>query len=248
MKRLLFGLLLVTLCSPLISSAQDCVPDTSIKNSGFYPASLDTVIPGDNHSQTLQIRVLKDTTIILFGFPQKAYIDSVVLNTIIGLPPGFEYKCYNAACRYVPDSTGCAVLYGTAQPSDAGVYPLKLAIDIYGHLAGGFAASQPDTIRSLTLVVKGGSASIVDHATDKAMLYPNPSKEDGKMQLMVNSNWLPATFDCYSIDGKMVKHVEVTENITLIDMSALEQAIYFGSLKSSSGRVLWKGKISNARN
>lgn len=246
MKRLLFGLLLVTLCSPLISSAQSCVPDTSIKNSGFYPASLDTVIPGDNYSQTLQIRVLKDTTIILFGFPQKAFIDSVVLKTIIGLPPGFEYKCYNAACRYVPDSTGCAVLYGTAQPSDAGVYPLKLAVDIYGHLAGGFAASQPDTIRSLTLVVKGASASVFQLSTDRALLYPNPSL-NGKMFLQVNPNWLPATFECYSTDGRLMMTQKVQEASSMLDLSDLNPAFYYGTLKSDSGRVLWNGKISNSK-
>jgi hypothetical protein len=246
MKRFLFSLLLLTATLPFTTLAQNCIPDNTIVNSGFYPATLDTVNPGDNHSQILQIRVLKDTTIVLFGFPQKAFIDSVVLKGIIGLPPGFNYKCYNERCRYVPDSTGCAVLFGTAKTSDAGVYPLKLAVDIYGRLAGGFAASQPDTIRTLTLVVRGGTASIERINTDKADLYPNPSK-DGKIHLQVNPNWLPATFECYSADGRLVLQQTVKETSTLLDLSNMEHAIYFGNLKGDSGRVLWRGKLSTVQ-
>lgn len=243
MRALYLAILLTAFCSFSHSSfAQECVPDTNVVNPGFYPAELDTVYPGDNHSQTIQIRVIKDTTIILFGFPQKAFIDSVVLRKIIGLPPGFDYKCYNAECRYIPDSTGCAVLFGTAQVSDAGVYPLKLAVDIYGRLAGGFAASQPDTIRSLTLIVKGGAASVIQHEAGKTLVYPNPS--NGVFNLSMNPNWLPANFECYSSDGRLLYSKEISTETTALDLSELGHSFYFGTLKSNSGRLLWKGKLS----
>lgn len=243
MRTVLFSALLGFIFLSGSLKAQDCTPDPNITAPGFYPAQLDTIIPDVDYSQTLQIRVLSDTTVIIFGSPQKAYIDSVVLRAIVGLPSGFTYKCYNSNCRYVPDTTGCAILSGKAAAGDAGVYPLKLAVDIFGRLGSGFKAVQPDTIRSLTLVVKGNSATIADLNIQKIQLYPNPSA-DGMVHVFVNTNLLPAVFSCYSMDGKLVKEQVLDANNNAIDLSQNPTGCFYGRVNSMSGRELWKGKIS----
>lgn len=221
--------------------AQICKQDTSIKNPGFYPAVLDSADIGIAYRQELQIRVIKDTSVIIFGTTQKAYIDSVVLRSIIGLPGSFTYKCYNSNCRYVPDTTGCAVLTGTAVSGDEGVHPLKLVIDIYGRLQSGFKAVQTDTIRSLTLVVNGSSASVRDLAKAGCTVYPNPAA-NGRFTLITSAVWLPAYLSVYSADGRLVEHTEITEQFTEIKLNASE-SVYFSRLQSAAGRELWKGKI-----
>ena len=243
MKR--FNILLSIICLLIFgnANAQVCTPDTAIKQTGFYPAVLDTAEIDVAFQQILQIRVLKDTTIIIFGTQQKAYIDSIILTNIIGLPAGFTYQCYNATCRYVPDTTGCAVLNGKAKASDAGVYPLKLAVNIYGRLASGFKAVQPDTIRSLTLVVRGASATVIDFDATPFKIYPNPSN-NGIIQLNTSPHLLPATFEWYSLDGQLLGQKHIIEPITTLDLDQTNQIMLFGRLKSDAGRDLWKGKIA----
>jgi hypothetical protein len=243
MKR--FNILLSLICFLAISSAnaQRCTPDTSIKQTGFYPSVLDTAEIDVDYQQVLQIRVLKDTTIMLFGTSQKAFVDSIILKNIVGLPAGFTYECYNLACRYVPDTTGCATLNGKAKASDVGVYPLKLVVDIYGRLAGGFKAVQPDTLRNFSLVVRGASAAVVDFKATPFTIYPNPSP-NGQIQLATNPGLLPATFEWYSLDGKLMGSAMINESNTAIDLNQNQQIVLFGRLKSNAGRDLWKGKIA----
>jgi hypothetical protein len=243
MKRFNVLLSIICLWSLGAVNAQVCTPDPTITQTGFYPAVLDTAEIDVDYQQTLQIRVLKDTTIILFGSSQKAFIDSIILLNIVGLPAGFTYACYNANCRYVPDTTGCAVLNGKATTSDAGVYPLKLAVNIFGRLASGFKAVQPDTIRNLTLVVRGTSASVIDYAATPFKIYPNPSA-DGKVHLATSPNLLPATFEWYNSAGQLLGETLITESNTSLDLNQKEQILLFGRLKSNAGRDLWKGKIA----
>lgn len=243
MKRFNVLLSIICLCSYGDATAQKCTPDTTIKQTGFYPAVLDTAEIDVAYQQILQIRVLKDTTILLFGTQQKAYVDSIILVNILGLPAGFTYECYNTTCRYVPDTTGCAVLNGKAKASDAGVYPLKLAVNIFGHLAGGFRAVQPDTIRNLTLVVRGASASVVDFDATPFKIYPNPSN-NGIIHLNTSPNLLPATFEWYSLDGQLLGQTLINESTMTLDLNQKDQTLLLGRLKSNAGRVLWKGKIA----
>lgn len=224
--------------------SQTCVPDTSIKESGFYPEQLDTVIPETNYVQVLQIRVIKDTIVEIFGFPQQAYIDSIILKNIVGLPQGFQYKCYNDRCRYVPDTTGCAVLTGQATSSQEGVYPLKLAVDIYGRLASGFKAVQSDTIRNLTLVVGDGSASVVNQDLRRASLFPIPM-QNGKAVLRTMPSNLPATMKVYSMDGKLVLDKGITESETQIDLNLVHNSTYFVLITDKNGQILWKDQVLN---
>lgn len=243
MKR--FNILLSILCLFFLgtANAQVCTPDSTITETGFYPAILDTADFDVAYQQILQIRILKDTTIIIFGTQQKAYIDSIILTNIVGLPAGFTYKCYNTTCRYVPDTTGCAVLNGMAKASDAGVYPLKLAVNIFGRLASGFKAVQPDTIRNLTLVVGRTSATVVDFNITPFKIYPNPSN-DGIVHLNTSPHLLPAVFEWYSLDGQLIGEKQITDSNTTLDLNQKDQVLLFGRLKSNAGRDLWKGKIA----
>ncbi len=244
MKHLNKILCLLFLSINITAFSQPCTPDTNIVESGFYPEQLDTVIPETNYVQVLQIRVIKDTIVEIFGFPQQAYVDSIVLKNIVGLPQGFTYKCYNERCRFVPDTTGCAVLTGQADANQVGVYPLKLAVDIYGRLASGFKAVQGDTIRNLTLVVSGNTGSVEYTNAQRVSVFPMPMK-NGNFSLSTAPSGLPATLRVYTMDGKLILQQQIDAEQTGIALGRDEKATYFMHLRDKNGTIIWKGKVLN---
>jgi hypothetical protein len=223
-------------------TAQNCIPDQSMKTNGFSPNKLDTAFVGIPYNMVLQVRALKDTTVILFGNPTKAYIDSIMVEKIIGLPASFGYSCNNDRCRFVPDTTGCAKLSGTALKGEAGNYPIYISILIYGKLEGGFRPPpQRDTVKTFSLVVRDLS-SISDVLKPKASVYPNPVK-DGKITIQTNGVDLPAKMELYSPMGQLLYEETMEFSTQGTDISRFNLPWIYGRLQSLDGRELWQGKL-----
>ena len=93
-------------------------------------------------------------------------IDSIVVNGIEGMPTGFYYSCSNKNCTFIPDSTGCATMEGTASKGDIGEYPLEIQIKIYAKIFGTVSTTQDDTIRQFTMFVEDLSSQVNTSFTD----------------------------------------------------------------------------------
>src|SRR4051812_39289901 len=103
MKRLI-PLIILSFCFGMNSLFAQCSIDNTITQPGYYPSCSiglphDTV--GQAYSTVLQVRVLTDTNVVIFGSSQHATIDSVVLNDVKGLPSGFSFVT-NPATRSFP--------------------------------------------------------------------------------------------------------------------------------------------------
>lgn len=218
--------------------AQDCVPDQNITESGFHPKQVDPAIAGQEYKQVLQIRVFKDTTVVINGNTIKATIDSIRVNDILGLPTGFYYTCSRKNCSYIPDSTGCATLHGNPKESDIGDYPLKIAIQTFGKVAG-FNTSQKDTLEQFMVQVSKFGFVENQYSQIQGLLYPNPSSNgifflkpgfESSIQRILISN----------IEGVLIEDLEVSG---IVDLQHLSSGMYLYRVQLNNGRFS-SGKLS----
>lgn len=159
----------------LALKAQMCTPDTTIKIPGFYPSKLIDGVVGVAYDQTVMVLSFRDTNVLVAGSKQKVTIDSLKLTKVIGLPTGMGYVCYEPRCIYLATAVRCIKLNGT--PTQAGVFPLKFAVTVYGKLNGFFPVAQPDTIKNFSITITGKSTNIINNSIDQVNVYPNPVSE-----------------------------------------------------------------------
>src|SRR5437868_3192326 len=99
-------ILLVTAVSLMTSGAfSQCVPDTSITHNvpGTYPDTVQNLphaIVGTPYQAVMQLKVKTDTMITVGGFPVHACIDSIVIDSVSGLPAGYTFSCNPSTCSF----------------------------------------------------------------------------------------------------------------------------------------------------
>ncbi len=152
------------------NSFAQCTPDNSIVKPGFYPAKLPDAVVGIAYNEVIQFKVLKDTTVIVFGNPTVATVDSATITNVMGIPNGLTFVLNKISQTYTPAEVGCALVSGTATKADT--FKLKICLMIFAKVAG-FAVAQPDTIRSFSIIVKGSGGTHELTNVSKSF-YPNP--------------------------------------------------------------------------
>jgi len=111
-------------CSGLMAQAQ-CTPDVSYTSAGYYPDSLPIALVDTPYLGVIDVRTPpKDIA-------SPAILDSVVIDSVTGLPSGFSYACSAPGCIFLPDTNECIAITGTADSSQLGIYPLTVYITIH---------------------------------------------------------------------------------------------------------------------
>lgn len=226
-------LFVATVLVVLTAQAQDCIPDQTITQSGFSPKQIDAAMVGEPYKQVLQIRVFSDTVINVGGNPTLALIDSIRVNDIIGLPTGFYYTCSRKNCSFIPDSTGCSVLFGNPTANQIGEYPLGIAIQVFAKVFN-LPSSQKDTLDQFTVVISDGSFVIRERTEDFAV-YPNPS-QNGSFHLDHALYQKVSKIDVTDLNGK---HISVVQNDQDIQIDAVE-GIFIARFTLTNGNIVTK--------
>ncbi|GAB4382102.1 MAG: hypothetical protein Kow0075_13900 [Salibacteraceae bacterium] len=134
-----------------------CVPDTTI-NSEYSPTvqeGLPDAKVGVSYEAVIHIRVPKDTSYLSLS----ATIDSLVLNSVTGLPDGLSYDCTPASCVFPGGSFGCIRIFGIAtDTADTGVHKPDASFTFFAR-SNGNAISFPYNIDDYKLRVKLDSVS-----------------------------------------------------------------------------------------
>jgi len=166
---------IITLLSFIFLSSYSfaqCVPDITITTPGFYPdsaAGLPHAVVGIPYSTDIQ--VLSPSTIQGFS------VDSVVLDSIAGLPSGFLYSCTPANCQFQPLVNGCLLITGPAFSASAvgSSYPLNIHVRAYLHI-GPFPIDTPQVVSFYSIVVdqNSGIGLLTKSDFDVSQNYPNP--------------------------------------------------------------------------
>lgn len=117
MKQLIFTLICVFAFTGM-ANAQICVPDSSVSGPGVYPATLPDVCANQPYSATITVVVPADTTIPTPIGNLTVPIDSIVLDSVVNLPPGFTYQCEPPSCGFQGGGSYCILVSGTTSVSD----------------------------------------------------------------------------------------------------------------------------------
>jgi hypothetical protein len=206
---------------PFTTKAQVCTPDQNLTTPGFLPATLPDGQVNSAYSVGITIKVFKDTEIVQSGQTVLATIDSMLLISILGLPPGLGYECLNSGCSFVPSTLSCVNIKGT--PAQSGLFPLKIPVKIYAKVFGAIPITQPDTLRNFAINVKGGTASMVDlnqNGLDLS-IFPNPATN----AVWVNSPTLPKITSLSGVELNVP--ISKEGNIYRIDISRIPTGLYF---------------------
>lgn len=114
------------------TNAQVCVPDPQYTQPGLYPdsiANLDSGMVGVLYSDTITAVVPTDTVDGSGNCCNPVAIDSMVITSIGGLPPGLSYQCEPPNCQFPGGTSACILISGT--PTDTGTFSITADVTAY---------------------------------------------------------------------------------------------------------------------
>lgn len=130
--------LLALMVMAIQMKAQSCNPDFTLPDSVVVdPLPYTTANPTRGIRDTACVNAYYET-VFQFQIPPTFSLNGVTVpvvsvdlateGAVVNLPATFDYVCNPPNCVFRKDSTGCIVLYGTANPADVGVHDLKINV------------------------------------------------------------------------------------------------------------------------
>lgn len=119
-----------------------CTPDPSYTTAGYYPTEgLDTVYFGQAYDATITLVIPSDSSL----GPLTSTIDSIVINSITGIPDGLVESCNPVNCVFPGGASSCIALTGTVTDMQfIGSNPIVANGTIYGSLLPGLPVEISD--------------------------------------------------------------------------------------------------------
>lgn len=230
MKKLLL-LASATFLLAVNVSAQ-CTPDPQYTSSGIYPDSATNFLPackGEPYMQLITNVVPADTNIVLnpvIPIPVPVPIDSIVVVSVTGLPPGLTFECNNGDCAFLGGTIGCATISGT--PTTAGTYMVVFELKAHSVI------TQEFTLDYYKIVVSECStAGVSELSKSNFKMFPNPANDKVSIQGLDNKNIDQITLTDAS--GKTIQTIEVNGTQTEINISELNVGLYFVNISDANG-------------
>jgi len=241
MKKLLLSFIAIFTMSFAI--AQNCTADPQFTAPGVYPDSatgLPQAVVGVPYSETITTVTPVDTCVQVLPLPMPCTtvpIDSVVVDSISGLPPGFSIVSENENSLkfyFFGGTSSCMLVTGTAAPGDEGVYPVYVAGLSWAQLAG-VPTSQPFIVDyyQIEVVSAAGLESFTGNNFQVKQNIPNPFNSSSSIDF-----YLPkedhVNINIYNVVGKVVKSDEIKarkgENSYSLNAADFSNGIYFYNL------------------
>ena len=129
-----------------------CIPDPQYTQPGFYPdtaTGLPCAVNGVLYDEDITLVVPVDTVIVGFPLP----IDSLVLTSLTGLPPGIGYTCggtlNNSTYSWGGGDAGCINLTGVATIN--GTYDILAIVESY--LAGATTPASTENVDYYSITI-----------------------------------------------------------------------------------------------
>jgi len=152
-------------------AAAQCVPNPQYADSvyGVWPDTTENFAHGyigTFYSDTLQMLVPQDASLVDESAPPGLLIDSIALDSISGLPDGFYVNCNSqtgAPCTYLTGVVGCGLIEGTTNL--AGTYELTIHVTAYVYV--GIVVPYPVAFTGYRIVMQEP-----DGIPDVAVLQP----------------------------------------------------------------------------
>lgn len=191
---------------------QSCTPDISINTHGYYPDKLDTAQETVAYNMTMQVYSKRDTMVDnpLGGGKVNATIDSIIITSVLGLPPGLAFICNPSNCRFVSLKTHCINIYGTPPQGSSMYYPLDIKATAKVTVGGSYKTTVNESITDFGIFVKDDHISSVETVNNNSMaVYPNPASACFNMY---NKRAVEGVVRIYSSTGTLVLEQIVLPN------------------------------------
>lgn len=216
MKKLLLSFIAITTISFAIG--QNCTPDPQFTLPGVYPDSatgLAIATVGVPYSETITTVTPVDTCVQVFPLPLPCTIvpiDSVVVDSIYGLPPGFTVVSENEnnlKFYFFGGTSSCMLITGTAAPGDEGIYPLYVSGLSWGNVAS-VPTSQPFVVDwyQLEIVSATGIENINSENLQVSQNIPNPFNDVSNIEF-----YLPqaenVSITIFNVLGEKIRDEEI---------------------------------------
>lgn len=129
MKRILLALFLAVVTAPMFAQTGDCTPDPMYTDSvGVFPQPFIEGVGGIPDTACLNTEFQTNFTLVVDTFNVGGFEgvpDWIMIDSVTNLPAGLTYKCNPVDCKYLPQTPGCASVYGIPE-GEAGVYSLVI--------------------------------------------------------------------------------------------------------------------------
>jgi len=251
-KTLLF---LIALVAVNFIIAQNCTPDPQYTTPGVYPDSATGLPPayvGVPYDVTITEIVPVDTCIVLIFPPCTVLpIDSVVVDTYSGLPPGFNMVSMNETNLnfiFPGGATSCMRITGTANPGDEGSYPITVSGLSWATVLG-VPTSQPFTVDYYTIEVLNPT-EIISFSGENLQVNqnsPNPFNYSSNIEYYLPQDG-NVKISIYNVVGKEIKTESFWgrkgNNNYLLSATDFSNGVYFYSM-TYTGQTITKRFVVN---
>jgi hypothetical protein len=247
MKKLLLSFAAI-LSFGISANAQSCTTNQAWADTTSYGVIPDTVdnFPGGSvnqpYSTDLNFKVPNTVTEELAGSDPLAQgvigspIQGFVVDSVVGLPNGFDFACNSPNCSYSGGSNGCANIFGTTATSGSYDIDIYITATVLFTVFTGLPPTPIEQSTSFTgykIVI--GTAGQIEQIIAPLKVVPNPARNmitiDG-----ITSSMKATSISISNIEGKEILSKKVDSNSSnIIDLSEVKSGIYFVNVHHAYG-------------
>ena len=234
---------------------------THLTQPGVYPVASDLpcIIQGEPYDQTVQGKIQTDTTETIAGFTANFVVDSVQIDSILGLPTGITFG--RSPAVVLGGGYGCINFAGTTNDT-TGIYPLQAWGNAWltATVAG---QTQPYTVRgnlnshspfggyylrvvrpgdSCSLVIPSGINDFFNNLNAQLSVFPNPNHGTFNLKITAGSPIAGQILIFDAIGKKLYEQpIDFTGIYTnTIDVSRFASGIYYLQVRTAHGLATTK--------
>src|ERR1043166_4641630 len=216
--------------------AQDCVPDSSFNTPGIRPTDLPDDTVGILFKQVVTLVVPLDSTYTDNGTTYHLHVDSARVIRIDSVPRNFQFVCNSPTRTWKGGQKGCALIWGTADSGQTGLYHIWVYVVTYFKIVGLTTEFNRLDSSKIYFEIRGGwPAGIAETSFRKQLkAYPNPARD----QLTLDLSGLPksnARFELFDLPGKLVYNEDIDASTMQfgalqIKLGDLQRGLYLASI------------------
>lgn len=242
-----------------------CTPDPNITGApGLYPKGFPDATVGVAYNETVNVIMIKDTTISFLGQTLRFDMCTVKLKSVTGLAAGLSYVCDAANCEWTVDHTqpglpkGCVNVFGTptaASASDSAIVTVTVTPGTVDTLqankpctpaAGNWGALTTQNYKVRLKVTDPTSLDPSSGADLLLSLQPNPAKNNGELRFRLRET-ADVAVRISDLTGKTVATTSYGkmngEQALALDYTNISNGAYFVQLILNGGERVLSRKL-----
>lgn len=219
-----------------LSSFAQCTPDPNNTSDLLYPTPANanySLVKNQAFDETVTVNLPSDTSAT---FPvvgaRDAFIDSLKITSVQGLPPGLASACNNAECLILGGQQGCVRLFGT--PTQAGTFKITISATMFVREKALNVPLPLPIEEEYDLVVDQENNVNLIHKNGTLNVYPNPAKNSVFVE---NRDYTGEySIQIFNVMGLEVANFVRAQKLTEISTDLLSNGMYILKITTSTNQ------------